>query len=63
MRALSKAAKDWVLSMEKDDQADRRPTAHRLDLLRRAAESHIEYARSAAEVCSPKCAGVGRNFP
>ncbi|CAM9514964.1 unnamed protein product, partial [Hapterophycus canaliculatus] len=49
VRSLSKAAKDWVLSMEKDDQSDRRPTARRLQLLRKAAESHIEYARSAAE--------------
>lgn len=48
MRALSSAAKDWVLAME--DEGDRRPTARRLDLLRKAAESHIEYARSAAEV-------------
>lgn len=48
MRCLSSAAKDWVLSME--DEGDRRPTPHRLGLLRRAAESHIEYARSAAEV-------------
>lgn len=48
VRALSSAAKDWVLSME--DEGDRRPTARRLDLLRKAAESHIEYARSAAEV-------------
>ncbi|CBN79817.1 Carnitine/choline O-acyltransferase [Ectocarpus siliculosus] len=47
VRSLSSAAKDWVLSME--DEGDRRPTPHRLGLLRRAAESHIEYARSAAE--------------
>eukprot|EP00903_Cladosiphon_okamuranus_P010710 g10122.t1 len=47
VRSLSSAAKEWVLSME--DDGDRRPTARRLDLLRKAAESHIEYARSAAE--------------
>lgn len=49
VRSLSSAAKEWVLSMEKSE-GDRRPNAHRLDLLRKAAEAHIEYARSAAEV-------------
>lgn len=48
VRSLSVAAKEWVLAME--SQSDRRPTAHRLELLREAANSHIEYARHAAEV-------------
>lgn len=55
VRSLSSAAKEWVLAME--TEGDRRPTARRLELLRKAAESHIEYARSASEVCvgGPTC--------
>lgn len=48
-RSLSNAAKDWVLAMEGD--GDRRPTVRRLELLRKAAESHVEYVRNASEVC------------
>ena len=50
VRALSIAAKDWVLAME--TESDRRPTARRLELLRKAVECHVEYSRSAAEVGS-----------
>lgn len=48
VRTLSNAAKEWVLAME--TQGDRRPTARRLELLRKAVDGHISYARSAAEV-------------
>lgn len=33
-----------------ESEGDRRPTPYRLELLKRAAEAHIEYARAAAEV-------------
>lgn len=55
VRSLSSAAKEWVLAME--TAGDRRPTARRMELLQKAAASHIEYARSASEV---RCVVTGR---
>lgn len=38
-----------MLAME--TEGDRRPTVRTLELLRKAAESHVKYVRDASEVC------------
>lgn len=47
-RSLSTGSRAWVLAME--TEGDRTPDRRRLDLLRKAADMHVEYTRSASEV-------------